>query len=164
MEKQRIIKEKTKIIDWVLTWQEVPESYWVLPIREGAWGPVEVIAHFSFWDKFVIDNRLKPFLLKEEPRSDTVDVQQLNDGAASYAKKRTPAEIIQDFKKTRLLLVSMVEALPKEIFSQPMAGKDITWSHYFKGLIEHDEEHCQQIEEHFKKISTSNSGLDLLEE
>jgi hypothetical protein len=164
MEKQRIIEEKTKIIDWVLTLQEVPEPFWVLPFKVGSWGPAEVIAHFSFWDKFVIDNRLKPVLLNEEPPSVPVDVQQLNNDAAAYAKKTTRIEVIQDFKENRLLLVSMLKALPDQIFSQPIGGKDITWGQYFIGLIKHDEKHRQQIEEHLKKISACNSSLDRLEE
>jgi hypothetical protein len=151
MDKQRIIEEKIKFLEWVLTLQLVPERFWVIPFKKGSWGPAEVIAHFSFWDKFVIENRLRPVLYNEEMPSIPVDVQQVNNQAAAYAKKKSPIEIIQNFKENRLLLVSLLEDMADEIFLQPVGGKDILWKQYFKGLIEHDEKHRQQMEEHLKK-------------
>jgi hypothetical protein len=164
MEKQRIIEQSITFLEWVLTLQQVPQQFWITPFKKGSWGPAEVIAHFSFWDKFVIDNRLRPLLLDEEMPSVPVDVQLVNNRAAAYAKKKPPIKIIQNFRENRLLLVSLLDDMPEEIFSQRVGGKDILWNQYFKGLNEHDEKHRQQMEEHLKKFTEVNSENDTIQE
>ncbi|MGF2615839.1 hypothetical protein FZC84_07135 [Rossellomorea vietnamensis] len=147
--KEKIIKEKSRIAEWALSLKDVPEDLWFMSFKEGSWGTGEVIAHLMFWDHFVMDSRLKPFLNNEGLPDLTIDVQKINDTAAAYARSSDKQELIVEFVSARNELAGLLYSMPIEMFSQAISGKGITWSHYLLGLIEHDKNHQNQIDNFF---------------
>ncbi|MFE8700110.1 DinB family protein [Cytobacillus sp. FJAT-54145] len=154
MNKEKIINEKSKLIDWVHSLEDISDDLWFKPFREGAWGTAEVISHFISWDKFVMENRLN-YLLKDEAFPIvSVDINEINLEAAKYARSGiSKLELVQEFITIRKELISLLVQLPAARFEQPFPGKEsISLSDYFVGLIEHDVKHMEEINAHIRKF------------
>lgn len=152
MVKDIIIEHKRKVADWAKPLKQVPDDLWFQPFKEGSWGTAEVISHFIFWDRFVIDNRLKPFLQNEALIVEEVDVQKVNDSAAEYARKGSTSHIIDEFISVREELIGYIGMMSDASFFQKMPGKTTSWELYFKGLIDHDSRHQSEIDAHLKRL------------
>ncbi|RIW38511.1 GNAT family N-acetyltransferase [Bacillus salacetis] len=166
MRKEKIINQKRELAEWVLIFKQLPDNLWFKPFKEGSWGTAEVISHFLHWDQFVIDNRLIPFLRNEQPPQADVTVDRLNETAAVLARSMNKEDLIDLFVNIRKELTGYLQEMPEEAFAQKVPGKSITWNGYFQGLIEHDERHKKQIDEHLKdsieSINDSVTETDIL--
>ncbi|WP_409253898.1 DinB family protein [Bacillus sp. SCS-153A] len=152
MSKGFIIEQKRNTANWAQSLKQMPEALWFKPFKAGSWGTGEVIAHFIFWDQFVIDNRLKPFLQNGELPEVEVDVQKINDAAAEYARSRDKDLLIDEFISTREDLTGYIRRMPDTTFVQLMPGKPLSWNKFFEGLIEHDRKHQLEIDAHFTAL------------
>ncbi|WP_445491704.1 DinB family protein [Niallia sp. 03133] len=157
MNKEAIINEKKSLIAWVLSLKNLSDSIWFQPFKKGAWGTADVIAHFISWDRFIIENRIKPLLTGEAFPAVQVDVEATNQAASDYARLGIKKEdLIDEFISTREELILLLEKIPPEKFEFPYPGnKKMTISAYFVGMIEHDEKHKKQIQLHIKQNKTS---------
>ncbi|MFC4799264.1 DinB family protein [Neobacillus sp. GCM10023253] len=153
MRKDQIIKEKISLIEWVDSLKEISNDLWFMPFKEGAWGIADVISHFISWDKFLITNRVACIYLNEEFPALTIDVEAVNKNASQYARSGiSKEELITEFITVRKELVSFLQKVPEETFTEPYPGREhMTIGEYFAGMIEHDLKHREQIEEYIKK-------------
>ncbi|MBU8919308.1 DinB family protein [Bacillus sp. FJAT-29953] len=153
MRKNQILKEKTSLIEWVDSLKEISNDLWFRPFKEGAWGIAGVISHFISWDKFLITNRVACIYHHEEFPALNIDVEAVNKNASQYARSGISKEdLITEFITVRKELVSFLQKIPEETFTEPYPGREhMTIGEYFAGMIEHDLKHKEQIEEHINK-------------
>ncbi|MBS4215182.1 DinB family protein [Neobacillus rhizophilus] len=153
MSKDQIIKEKISLIEWVASLKEISNDLWFNPFKEGAWGIADVISHFISWDKFLITNRVSYIYHNEEFPEVNIDVEAINKMASQYARSGiSKEELISEFITVRKELVSLLQKIPEETFSEPYPGREnMTIGEYFVGMIEHDLKHKEQIVKHIKK-------------
>jgi [ribosomal protein S5]-alanine N-acetyltransferase len=155
--KDKIINQKRETAAWSLKYKQLSDDLWFKPFKEGSWGAAEVISHLIFWDQFVIDSRLKPYLLNGQQPQVDVDVQSVNDKAAEFARKVSKENLIDQFVSTRDELTGYLQEMPEDVFLQKVPGKSITWDEYFQGLAEHDNRHKRQIEDHVTNALNAKS-------
>lgn len=116
MNKEAIIKGKKALIGWVCMLTNMSDSFWFQPFREGGWGTADVISHFISWDKFVIENRIKPLIKEEALPKIKVDVQAMNDAASLYARSGISKEdLIEECISMREELVSLLEKISVDV-------------------------------------------------
>lgn len=119
-----------------------------MPLAIGKWSTCEIIGHLIFWDQFLIEKRLPALLLGME-KVVTPKVHEANEIAASMSKEKLKGEVIHEFIEERQRLLTVINELFHEVFDQTFSiGKShLTLSDYFKGLMDHDLHHFQQIED-----------------
>lgn len=145
-EKYEIIKHQLNFIDFVDSLKGVNEGILRSPISEGKWSVLEIISHFSSWDEFVIEKRIPYFFSMHSflkgPNSETLNEQTI-------ARKRDEKieVIFGEFLKNRSDLVLKMKEIPDDLWlvEFKIGQFNLNVYKYFKGLMEHDIHHMEQI-------------------
>jgi hypothetical protein len=150
MNKETILKEKKRLIEWSATLKNISSDLWFKPFNEGSWGTADVISHFISWDRFMIVNRITYLLRNEGFPQIEVDIETVNKDASIYARSGILKEdLIVEFISVRSELISLIDKIPDDQFSKPCPGKEhITLSEYLTAIVEHDTKHVEQINNH----------------
>ncbi|MGE7932823.1 DinB family protein [Viridibacillus arvi] len=138
--KKLILNHYEKSIQYIESLKRVSDDCWLTPIEESKWSVCEIVGHLIPWDNFVLENRL-PYLL--------------NLKQALESRNITKDEGIKKFRLTRIKLVNEITKVPPSQFNREMniGTSTLTITEYFKGLIEHDLHHFQQIDDFLNKCN-----------
>ncbi|MES5893809.1 MULTISPECIES: DinB family protein [Bacillus cereus group] len=148
MEKESILEEKLRLIEWCQTLKCVTNDVWFEPFRKGSWGIADVISHFIVWDKFLMKFRIPYFLSEQSVPNVPTDVEEMNEGAIKYARSGiSKEELIDQFSFTRKQLVEQIERIPTQYFynDYQFGTKKVRLNNYFLSLIQHDLKHKEEI-------------------
>lgn len=153
MNKSQIIEAKATLLDWCESLKALNDDLWFKPFKEGSWGIADVISHFISWDQFLLDYRIPHIIHSEEFPNVKVDVEEVNAEASRYARSGPSRdELIDEFIEIRRKLVSQLETIPAEKFQETIqiGTRSTSLADYFSGLINHDKQHQDQINEFLK--------------
>ncbi|WP_026690418.1 DinB family protein [Alteribacter aurantiacus] len=144
--KKEIIEHYKQSIEFVKSLNELSENEWRTPIGKGKWTIAEIIGHFRPWDEFVIQQRI-PYLFSEEELPKGPEAKEINNRAAFKTREEVQMITIIKFISTRVVLCKAIEELSDENWERNFTiGKtSLSLYEYFKGLIEHDNHHFNQI-------------------
>jgi uncharacterized damage-inducible protein DinB len=145
--KEQIIRHHKEMIQWVKSLNDLSAGEWFRPIDENKWSIAEIVSHFGPWDDFVVNKRL-PYLGSSYPLPQAPDPQILNEDSASRARSTEQSAVIQSFISSRDRLMASIREIPEGAWGHTfkLGEKEMTLSHYLKGLADHDLHHKQQIE------------------
>jgi uncharacterized damage-inducible protein DinB len=152
-----VIIRYRKLTDWLESLKEMPDEYWLKPIKEGKWSVGEIVSHLKAWDVFVWEERVSYFVSGERIPSKPFDPEEINRKAAEVAKSGiSKNELIDKVIVCRLHVAKMLEEVRDDIWEKKIElGKSfVTLSEYISGLVEHDVHHQKQIQEFL-----SNKGI-----
>ena len=116
------------------------------PISEGKWSIIEIIAHFYPWDEFVLQNRL-PYFFVESTLPPVPNADDLNKQSSLLARHEDVRNTLEKCIRLRKKLMEALNAIPDENWLVEFRTKRsrLTIYTYFKGLMEHDIHHINQI-------------------
>lgn len=147
-QKSAIIDHNKEMINWVITLREMPEDIWFQPIEAGKWSPAEIISHFVPWDEFILEKRL-PYLFTDKtlPKGPE-NAEVFNLEAANAGRSNEKEVTIQKFITTRRELIKGIGGLSDDLWENTfkIGSAELHLFDYFKGLIDHDLHHKQQID------------------
>jgi uncharacterized damage-inducible protein DinB len=157
-----VLKQYKDFANWLQHLKQMPEKYWLIPIKDGKWSTGEIVAHFKAWDVFVLDKRVAYFVSGSEIPSKKVDVEEINRNAANEAKSGiSKNQLIEEVMEFRHVVSEKLSDVPSSFWQEKieMGGKMITLCEYISGLVEHDQHHKAQIEEFL-----TSRGIDILKQ
>ncbi|PLS17093.1 hypothetical protein CVD28_13645 [Bacillus sp. M6-12] len=146
---------------FVISLKDIPADLWLCPIKEGKWSIGEIVSHFYYWEKFILEERLQKFLSGEK---DFVkpDVELMNQAASEFAKSGASREtIINLFTESRSQIAALLTSLPAEVLDCEISfgSNPITIRKYIIGFEEHDQHHKRQIEEFLQEKASGPKQL-----
>ncbi|MFJ9461804.1 DinB family protein [Viridibacillus arvi] len=152
--KQLILKHYKKSIQYIESFKRLSDDCWLTPIEESKWSVCEIIGHLVPWDNFILENRL-PYLINLKQELESPNVKEMNHIAALESRNITKDEGIKKFRLIRIKLVNEITKIPASQFNREIniGTSRLTITEYFKGLIEHDLHHFQQIDEFLNKCN-----------
>lgn len=144
--KKEIMAHYVHSIEFVNSLNSLNEKEWRMRIGNGQWTVAEIIGHFLPWDEFMLQHRI-PHFFSEQILPKGPDINVTNQSAASIARKESQQEIINKFISVRAAFYQAIEEISDEQWEKNISiGKTtISLYDYFKGLIEHDNHHFNQI-------------------
>ncbi|NGQ97424.1 DinB family protein [Brevibacillus sp. SYP-B805] len=151
--KQDVIEQFGALIPWVESLRSVDDSLWLKPIAEGKWSIGEIIAHLTAWGRFMAEERLPLMKPGAKLTFGKVDVQQINDAAAAYARSKASKEdVIGEFVHMREVILQQLSNIHEDdFFSEFLINeKPRTLAQYLLGMVEHDRHHRKQIDDFLK--------------
>lgn len=116
------------------------------PCTEGKWSVAQILMHLAEWDCFVREERL-PFM-KEGAHIERLEkTDEFNRQAIAGVEEKKFHEILAHAQKQRALLRQAIEEMDDATWhAKFMSGeKETSPAEYFSGLLEHDQNHIQQI-------------------
>ncbi|GAA4705603.1 DinB family protein [Brevibacillus fulvus] len=145
-QKRKILEHYEQSIAWASGLRVLTEEQWRTPIAEGKWTIAEIIGHLHPWDEFVVSQRL-PYLFKNAPLPKGPNAEDINQQAAAISRKRTKEDTISEFVAGRRKLITAIEQLEDELWTQTfrIGQTELSLFSYFSSLAEHDEHHFGQI-------------------
>lgn len=153
-QKQHTVEAYEQTLNWVKELEELSEKQWRMPLAPGKWTIAEVIGHLIPWDIFVMEQRLPSFFAEVAfPVSPTVE--EVNKLANEKSRVKTKKELIDSFIAARTKLIAAIKKVPNEHWQQelPQMKNRMTLSDYFKGLLDHDHRHFEEISEALRRYS-----------
>lgn len=154
-----VLNQYKDFTNWLNQLKEMPEEYWLEPVKAGKWSTGEIVAHIKAWDTFVWDERVAYFVSGSEIPNKKIDVEEINRNAANEAKSGiSKNELIDEVVECRLVVAKKLEEVPNSIWQEKieMGQKMITLCEYISGLVEHDQHHKNQVQEFLM-----NKGIDV---
>jgi uncharacterized damage-inducible protein DinB len=145
-----VLTKYKSFTNWLLQLKQMPEEYWLVPIKDGKWSVGEIVAHIKAWDVFVWDERVAYFVSGSEIPSKKINVEEINSNAANEAKSGiSKNQLLDEVIECRQVVAKKLGEVPSFIWQEKieMGSKMITLCEYISGLVEHDEHHKTQIEE-----------------
>jgi uncharacterized damage-inducible protein DinB len=145
-----VLNQYKNFTNWLQQLKQIPEEYWLEPIKDGKWSVGEIIAHIKAWDVFVWDERVAYFVSGSQIPAKNVDVQEINSNAANEARSGiSKNQLLDEVIECRLVVAKKLGEVPSSVWQEKieMGSKMITLCKYISGLVEHDEHHRVQIEE-----------------
>ncbi|PEY89606.1 hypothetical protein CN349_26935, partial [Bacillus cereus] len=148
MEKESILEEKLKLIEWCQTLKSVTNDVWFEPFRKGSWGIADVISHLIVWDEFLMKFRIPYFISGQSVPNVPTGVEEMNEGAIKYARSGiSKEELLDQFSCTRKQLVDQINQISSRNFKDDyqFGTKRVRLNNYFSSLIQHDLKHKEEI-------------------
>jgi uncharacterized damage-inducible protein DinB len=145
-----VLTQYKSFTNWLQQLKQMPDEYWLVPIKDGKWSVGEIVAHIRAWDVFVWDERVAYFVSGSEIPVKKVDVEEINSNAANEAKSGiSKNQLLDEVIECRQVVAKKLEEVPSSVWQErkEMGSKMITLCEYISGLVEHDEHHKTQIEE-----------------
>lgn len=145
-----VLKQYKSFTNWLQQLKQMPDEYWLVPIKDGKWSVGEIVAHIKAWDVFVWDERVAYFVSGSEIPAKKVDVEEINSNAANEAKSGiSKNQLLDEVIECRQVVAKKLGEVPSSVWQEriEMGSKMITLCEYISGLVEHDEHHRNQIEE-----------------
>lgn len=145
-----VLKQYKSFTNWLQQLKQMPDEYWLVPIKDGKWSVGEIVAHIKAWDVFVWDERVAYFVSGSEIHAKKVDVEEINSNAANEAKSGiSKNQLLDEVIECRQVVAKKLGEVPSSVWQEriEMGSKMITLCEYISGLVEHDEHHRTQIEE-----------------
>jgi uncharacterized damage-inducible protein DinB len=144
-----VLTQYKNFTNWLQQLKQIPEEYWLEPIKDGKWSVGEIIAHIKAWDMFVWDERVACFVSGSQIPAKKVAVQEINSSAANEARSGiSKSQLLDEVIECRLVVAKRLGEVPSFVWQEKieMGSKMITLCEYISGLVEHDEHHRAQIE------------------
>ncbi|PEX41661.1 hypothetical protein CN464_27800, partial [Bacillus cereus] len=141
MEKESILEEKLKLIEWCQTLKSVTNDVWFEPFRKRSWGIADVISHLIVWDEFLMKFRIPYFISGQSVPNVPTGVEEMNEGAIKYARSGiSKEELLDQFSFTRKQLVDQINQISSRNFKDDyqFGTKRVRLDNYFSSLIQHD--------------------------
>ncbi|OOE08970.1 DinB family protein [Fictibacillus arsenicus] len=145
-----VLTKYKSFTNWLQQLKQMPDEYWLVPIKDGKWSVGEIVAHIKAWDVFVWDERVAYFVSGSEIPVKKVDVEEINSNAANEAKSGiSKNQLLDEVIECRQVVAKKLGEVPSSVWQEriEMGSKMITLCEYISGLVEHDEHHRTQIEE-----------------
>ncbi len=159
-DQQSVLDEYASLTNWLQTTaMAMDEKVFFMPIKPDKWSPAEILSHICEWDQYLLNERIPYIHHEAQLLKLDVDVEEVNEKAAAYAKsgiskKQIIAETIKERKRVVETLREFTESQWKDTFYIDKYPHCLT--SYLKGLIEHDEHHKLQIE-----VFMTNQGIPI---
>ncbi|PES70020.1 hypothetical protein CN327_19505 [Bacillus cereus] len=161
MEKESILEEKLKLIEWCQTLKSVTNDVWFEPFRKGSWGIADVISHLIVWDEFLMKFRIPYFISGQSVLNVPTGVEEMNEGAIKYARSGiSKEELLDQFSFTRKQLVDQINQISSRNFKDDyqFGTKRVRLDNYFSSLIQHDLKHKEEIIQFIKDNQVNNKN------
>ncbi|MBM7551869.1 DinB family protein [Thalassobacillus pellis] len=144
---------------WIDSLRELEKQQLFAEIQPGKWSIGALAAHFMYWDRFVLENRLLPYVENRSVPVVEVSEQEVNEAAEVYAHSGVEQEeLIDQVIAKRLEVITMLEKIPEKHFSEPfqLLNKSVHVADYIKGLTEHDIHHKKNYIIHGRERLVTN--------
>ena len=150
-EQCEILEHQRNFLNFIQTLVKLDEQVLRTPIRDGKWSVIEIIGHFHPWDEFVLQKRL-PYLLTNSSLPPSPNADELNLRSAQLIRNESIQHTIEKCIHIRMELIEALNELPEENWLTELKINQSTLSFYsyFKGLMEHDLHHLNQIQSFLK--------------
>ncbi|EJS54498.1 hypothetical protein CN957_29185 [Bacillus cereus] len=161
MEKESILEEKLKLIEWCQTLKSVTNDVWFEPFRKRSWGIADVISHLIVWDEFLMKFRIPYFISGQSVPNVPTGVEEMNEGAIKYARSGiSKEELLDQFSFTRKQLVDQINQISSRNFKDDyqFGTKRVRLDNYFSSLIQHDLKHKEEIIQFIKDNQVNNKN------
>lgn len=163
--KDELIMEFELARDWVNSLKDYPEKDFFNPIEKDKWSVAEIITHLAYWDKYVLEEILPN--MKQNADIKSIDFQELNDQASSYALSGiTFMSLIDQFVNGRKDLVTKLREKSDAEFLvhfkingeeiDEYSGAPFSMYSYISSFVWHDHHHKKQIVEFFNNKYKQN--------
>ncbi|SFC59013.1 DinB superfamily protein [Bacillus sp. 491mf] len=147
-----VIGELNQLIAFVNSLDVVSKKIFFSPIYEGKWSPAAIIAHFMYWDRYILEERFEGMMNGELLQKSNMNVDNMNRLAKEYAHSGiNKVQLIQEVCKTRQRLFDLLVDRNLGITFK-IGSNEMTVNEYFKGMVEHDNHHIKQIMEFLKLV------------
>ncbi|MFL0403373.1 DinB family protein [Bacillus nitratireducens] len=161
MEKESILEEKLRLIEWCQTLKCVTNDVWFKPFRKGSWGIADVISHLIVWDEFLMKFRIPYFISGQSVPNVPTGVEEMNEGAIKYARSGiSKEELLDQFSFTCKQLVDQINQISSRNFKDDyqFGTKRVRLDNYFSSLIQHDLKHKEEIIQFIKDNQVNNKN------
>ncbi|PLT29003.1 DinB family protein [Peribacillus deserti] len=148
---RNILEEYTRITDFFEQLKTTPEKLFFLAIGENKWSSAAIVAHFIYWDRYILESRLPGMLEGRDLEKSSVHVEEMNDRAKHYAHSGVSKEHLLD--EAISWRMKSAQLLKDADFNKSfrIGEKPLTLKQFIEGDIEHDRHHMRQMEEHIKR-------------
>jgi len=132
--------------------KEIEDHLLLEPIAPGKWSIREIIGHLYYWDKFILEQHA-PFMSQDTTLTAFPDHDLHNNEAIQYIDKfETINSLIDEFVRTRLQLVEIINGIKSEAAFTIGSGKrQFTIERYISIFAKHDQHHLKQIKDKLPK-------------
>lgn len=146
--KLEILNHQRSFINFIESLNSLNESQLREPIDAGKWSVIEIIGHFYPWDEFILQKRI-PYFLTGGTLPPGPEADDLNKQSALLARQESVQNTISKCIRIRTELVEKLESLPPKnwLVEFKINHSQLTIYQYFKGLVEHDIHHLNQIKQ-----------------
>ena len=150
-EKYEILEHHHNFLYFLQSLKKLNENLLRKPISEGKWSVIEIISHFRFWDEFIVQNRT-PYFLTNSSLPPSPNADDLNFHDSLQARHDTIQHTFKKCIRVRRELMKTLNELPEEkwLAELNINQSTLTLYTYFKGLMEHDIHHLNQIQSFIK--------------
>ncbi|WP_255473203.1 DinB family protein [Rummeliibacillus sp. SL167] len=144
--KEEIVAHYFKTIEWVKKLENLSEIVWRTPIQKDKWTIAEIIGHFKVWDTFVLYQRL-PYIFGEKELPKAPNTNEVNAESAILSRKKAIEVTSAEFIKIRRNLITAIINLEDHLWCKEfyIGSSKYTLQRYFRGQIEHDLHHFEQV-------------------
>ncbi|MCZ0702799.1 hypothetical protein J2T56_003086 [Natronobacillus azotifigens] len=144
-------------IPWLENLNDVEETLFFKPVKEGKWSTAEIIAHIMFWDKYIMQEVIPQMHEGAEVLTEE-DFQVINEQAANYVKSsnKNKNQLIDECIVARGELMSFLKNKSEEDFFSRFTlngetvdqytGYPHTLFNYIACFVWHDNHHKEQVE------------------
>jgi hypothetical protein len=143
-----------QFIEWTDTLQELDNTIWFKPIKDGKASIAEIISHLMNWDRFLISD-----IIPKITNGNGIvfpEFDSFNSLAYQYAKSGVSKnQLLREFSSARLELTDILEKLDPEHLVRnvtangathcPHTGTAYSLLYIIHEFIDHDDHHKEQV-------------------
>lgn len=144
--KEELLKSYNEYINWLDSLYIFDEIRATTPYAIGKWSPNEIVMHLAEWDRFTVEQRL-PNMKEGERFEGYPDFEAFNAKAAALAHEQTFKETLSYARKQRQKIIEKLQQIDEIECNKAfyIGNSTCTVRSYFKGFLEHDAYHRNQI-------------------
>ncbi|MDP5273595.1 DinB family protein [Chengkuizengella axinellae] len=150
--KKDLLNELLQINSWALNLRKLDQETIYQPLAEHKWSIAEILSHLMLWDRYILHERI-PLMVPNASLKSDVNVSEMNSKASEYTRSKVSfEEIINNLVDSRERIVSILEHKTEDELSSTFKinNNELNLISYFKGTVQHDEHHMQQINDFLK--------------
>jgi len=142
--KQEKLEAFAELIGFAESLERLSEEQWSGPIAAGKWSPRDIVSHMMLWDRYFLENVVRPMAGHRPMTLKTLDFDEFNRDAAAYGLTQTKRDLLRQTVEARKQLIEVIEGIPESEFGHKHDDK-LSVDEYLLDFYEHDRHHMAQI-------------------
>ncbi|WP_068612755.1 DinB family protein [Paenibacillus tuaregi] len=136
--------------EWSGFVDRIAHQDWNVSLGEGKWTIHDVVCHIYLWDKYFLEEAIKPISEGQPLTLRHLDYNEFNRKAVEAGSKLTKPELIELTRQFRSSIVTEIRDQEPSKFTEEYVdadGNKFSVESYLKDFIWHDRHHMKQIED-----------------